>query len=62
MTAPAVDPVVRDLSRALLPRVDEFAQRMAERIRAREPLYAEGLAVSPDELQKRKRVKALIGA
>jgi hypothetical protein len=51
MTAPAVDPVVRDLSRALLPRVDEFAQRMAERIRAREPLYAEGLAVSPDELR-----------
>jgi PucR C-terminal helix-turn-helix domain/GGDEF-like domain len=51
MTTPAVDPVVRDLSRALLSRVDEFAQRMAERIRAEEPLYAEGLAVTPDELR-----------
>jgi len=29
---PAVDPVVRDLSRLLLPRVDEFAQRMADRV------------------------------
>ncbi|HEY7050094.1 MAG TPA: helix-turn-helix domain-containing protein [Jatrophihabitantaceae bacterium] len=52
MTRSAVDPVVRDLSRALLPRVDEFAQRMAELISSREPLYAEGLAVSPDELRE----------
>jgi len=51
MTTPAVDPVVRDLSRALLPRVDDFAHRMAERIRAQEPLYAAGLAVTPEELR-----------
>ena len=52
MTTPAVDPVVRDLSRALLPRIDEFAQRMADLIRSQEPLYAEGLAVGPDELRE----------
>jgi PucR C-terminal helix-turn-helix domain/GGDEF-like domain len=51
MTTPPVNPVVRNLSRALLPRVDEFAQRMAERITSLEPLYAEGLAVSPEELR-----------
>jgi hypothetical protein len=45
-----VDPVVRDLSRRLLPRVDEFAQWMVDRIRAQEPLYAEGHLVTPDEL------------
>src|SRR5262245_11303323 len=50
MTTPAVDPVVRDLSRALLPQVDAFAERMADLIRSQEPLYAEGLAVSPGEL------------
>jgi PucR C-terminal helix-turn-helix domain/GGDEF-like domain len=59
MTTPAVDPVVRDLSRALLARVDEFAQRMAELIRSQEPLYAEGLAVSPDELRQSCRENLL---
>ena len=59
MTAPALDPLVRDLSRALLPQVDEFAQRMAERIRSGEPLYAEGLAVSPEELRKSCRENLL---
>jgi hypothetical protein len=52
MTTAAVDPVVRDLSRVLLPRVDEFALRMADRIRAQEPLYREGHAVTPDDLRK----------
>jgi hypothetical protein len=52
MTTPPVDPVVRDLSRALLPRVEEFARRMAVSIGSQEPLYAEGLAVSPDELRE----------
>jgi hypothetical protein len=52
MTTAAVDPVVRDLSRMLLPRVDQFALRMADRIRAQEPLYREGHAVTPDDLRK----------
>jgi PucR C-terminal helix-turn-helix domain/GGDEF-like domain len=52
MTSAAVDPVVRDLSRTLLPRVDEFALRMAEQIRAQEPLYADGQAVTPEELRE----------
>lgn len=52
MTTAAVDPVVRELSRTLLPRVDEFAPWMAERIRAQEPLYREGRAVTPDELRQ----------
>jgi PucR C-terminal helix-turn-helix domain/GGDEF-like domain len=52
MTTAAVDPVVRDLSRVLLPRVDQFALRMADRIRAQEPLYREGHAVTPDDLRK----------
>jgi hypothetical protein len=52
MTTVTVDPVVRKLSQELLPRVDEFAQRMADRIRSLEPMYAEGLAVSPDELRE----------
>ncbi|HZE48403.1 MAG TPA: helix-turn-helix domain-containing protein [Jatrophihabitantaceae bacterium] len=52
MTSAVVDPVVRDLSRMLLPRVDEFAHRMAERIQAQEPLYREGHVVAPDELRR----------
>jgi len=36
----------------LLPRVDEFAHRMAERIQAQEPLYREGHVVAPDELRR----------
>jgi len=31
----------------LLPRVDEFAHRMAERIQAQEPLYREGMSSAP---------------
>jgi hypothetical protein len=52
VTPAVVDPVVRDLSRMLLPRVDEFAHRMAERIQAQEPLYREGHVVAPDELRR----------
>ncbi len=52
VTPDAVDPVVRDLSRALLPRIDEFAERMASRIRAQEPLYRDGHVVTPDELRR----------
>lgn len=52
VTRNAVDPVVRELCRALLPRVDEFAERMAKRIRAQEPLYREGHVVGPDELHR----------
>jgi hypothetical protein len=52
MTSTLVDPVVRDLSRMLLPSVDEFAQRMADRIRAQEPLYAEGHVVTPADLRQ----------
>jgi hypothetical protein len=59
MTSPAVDPVVRDLSRALLPRVDEFAARMASLIQLQEPLYAEGQAVAPAELQRSCRENLL---
>ena len=59
MTSPPVDPVVRNLSQALLPQVDDFARRMAERISAQEPLYAEGLAVSPDELRESCRENLL---
>ena len=33
VTPDAIDPVVRDLCRTLLPRIDEFAERMATRIR-----------------------------
>jgi hypothetical protein len=59
MTTPAVDPVVRDLSRALLPRVDEFAARMASLIQIQEPLYAQGLAVAPEELHRSCRENLL---
>jgi hypothetical protein len=52
VTSATVDPVVRGLSRSLMPRVDEFAQRMADRIRAQEPLYAEGQAVAPEDLRQ----------
>jgi len=48
----AIDPVVRELCRALLPRIDEFAERMASRIRAQEPLYRDGHVVTPDELRR----------
>ena len=48
----AIDPVVRDLCRALLPRIDEFAERMATRIRAQEPLYRDGHVVTADELHR----------
>jgi hypothetical protein len=51
VTRDAVDPVVQQLSRALLPRTDEFAERMALRIQALEPLYREGHLVTPDELR-----------
>ena len=52
VTPDAVDPVVRDLSRALLPRLDEFAERMTSRIRAQEPLYRDGHVFTPDELRR----------
>ncbi|MDT4963065.1 MAG: hypothetical protein QOF87_2712 [Pseudonocardiales bacterium] len=48
----AVDPVVRNLSRMLLPHVDDFAHRMAARIQAQEPLYREGQVVPADELRR----------
>src|SRR5690349_4137938 len=50
MTPVVVDPVVQRLSRALLDDVDVCARRMADRIRAQEPLYREGVAVPPEEL------------
>jgi hypothetical protein len=52
VTPDAIDPVVRDLCRTLLPRIDEFAERMATRIRAQEPLYRDGHMVTPDELRR----------
>jgi PucR-like helix-turn-helix protein/diguanylate cyclase with GGDEF domain len=52
VTPDAIDPVVRDLSRTLLPRIDEFAERMATRIRSQEPLYRDGHMVTPDELRR----------
>jgi hypothetical protein len=52
VTPDAIDPVVRDLCRTLLPRIDEFAERMATRIRAQEPLYRDGHVVTPDELRR----------
>ena len=39
-------PEVRELSRRLLPESDELGARMAERICAEIPLYAEGAVVS----------------
>jgi hypothetical protein len=50
MTATSVDPVVRELSQALLARVDELGDRMAERIAAQAPAYAEEQVVSRAEL------------
>lgn len=45
-----VDPVVRELSATLLPRADELAVAMADRIQAEAPLYAEATLVSREEL------------
>ena len=45
-----VAPEVRDLSRRLLPEADVLGGRMAERICAEIPLYAEGQVVSYDQL------------
>jgi PucR C-terminal helix-turn-helix domain/GGDEF-like domain len=45
-----VDPTVRELSATLLPRAEELALGMADRIRAEVPLYAEGQFVSVEEL------------
>ena len=45
-----VDPVVRQLSRALLPQAEALAVGMAERIRAEVTLYAEGQFLSGQEL------------
>jgi hypothetical protein len=50
VTPDVFDPVVQELSRTLLPRIEEFADRMAERIQALEPLYRDGHIVTPDEL------------
>ena len=52
MTTIVVDPVVQQLSRGLLSRLDEHAHRMAERIRAHEPLYREGRVVTPEDLRR----------
>ena len=43
-------PEVRELSRRLLPEADELGARMAERICAEIPLYAEGAVVSVQQL------------
>ena len=48
--ATQVDPAVRELSATLLPRADELAVGMADRIRAEVPLYAEGELVIREEL------------
>lgn len=45
-----VAPEVRDLSRRLLPEADLLGARMAERVCAEIPLYAEGQLVALDEL------------
>ncbi len=50
VTDGGVDAAVRDLSATLLPRSEELAVSMAERIRAEVPLYAEGQVVTPEEL------------
>lgn len=47
-----VDPVVRELSAELLPRAEELAVGMADRIRAEVPMYAEGLFVSGEEVNE----------
>ena len=47
---PDVAPEVRELSRRLLPESDELGARMAERICAEIPLYAEGAVVSVQQL------------
>jgi PucR C-terminal helix-turn-helix domain len=52
MATIVVDAVVQQLSRELLSRLDEYAHRMAERIRAHEPLYREGRVVTPEELRQ----------
>jgi hypothetical protein len=48
----AVDPVLRELCRALLPRIDELAARLATRIQVQEPLYRGGDMVTADELRR----------
>jgi hypothetical protein len=48
--APDVAPELRELSRRLLPETDEVGTRMAERICAEIPLYAEGQLVTYDQL------------
>jgi PucR C-terminal helix-turn-helix domain/GGDEF-like domain len=45
-----VDPLVRDLSRRLLPRVDEFGARMAARIAEQARPYGDGQVVSQADL------------
>ena len=55
MTGPAVDPVLRDLSRLLLTDVDALSLRMAEHIRAEEPYYRSGLGVSHEEMNHSTR-------
>jgi hypothetical protein len=45
-----VDPVVGELSAALLPQADDLAVGMAERIRAEIPIYAGGQVLSDQEL------------
>ncbi len=47
-----IDPAVRDLSRRMLPRADELAARLAQRIREQEPVYTEGYLVSVEDLQQ----------
>jgi hypothetical protein len=48
--SPDVAPEVRELSRRLLPEADLLGARMAERICAEVPLYAEGQLVALDQL------------
>ncbi|MHA6631542.1 PucR family transcriptional regulator [Pseudonocardia sichuanensis] len=50
MRAPDVDPVVQELSRRLLPDAGVLGIRMAERICAEIPVYAEGRIVALDDL------------
>jgi hypothetical protein len=50
MSGPDVAPEVRELSRRLLPEADLLGTRMAERICAEIPLYADGQSVSYEQL------------
>jgi len=50
VTGGDVDAALRDLSASLLPRAEDLAVGMAERIRAEVPLYAEGQVVPHEDL------------